>query len=190
MQIYYPSLSAIEQQTRQLDHAQCHHCGQTQQLVSHGFIYKKQVGADPIATGKRVLCSNRHQHTGCGRTMQLYLDATVRYLHVAGSQVVAFVLALIAGTTVQHSYEQSTGTADPRNAYRWWHRLCAQLGDYRSLSHRPALADTAAPVLAVVATRRALRQRGLLASTFQCLLQRFGEPLCARYQQHTQRSFM
>ena len=83
MQIYYASLPAIEQQTRQLDHAQCRHCGQTQQLVSHGFIYKKQVGADPIATGKRVLCSNRHQHTGCGRTMQLYLDATVRYLHVA-----------------------------------------------------------------------------------------------------------
>jgi len=189
MQIYYASLPAIEQQTRQLDHEQCRHCGQTQQLVSHGFIYKKQVGADPTATGKRVHCSNRRQHTGCGRTMQLYLDATVRYLHYAGLQVVAFVLALISGTTVQESYYQSTGKTDPRNAYRWLNRLCAQLSAYRSLSHRPALADTAAPIVAVVAARRPLRH-GLLASTFQCLLQRFGEPLCARYQAHTQRSFM
>ena len=189
MQIYYASLPAIEQQTMQLDHAQCRHCGQTQQLVSHGFIYKKQVGADPTATGKRVHCSNRRQHTGCGRTMQLYLDATVRYLHYAGSQVVAFVLALVAGATVEQSYDQSTGTADPRNAYRWWRRLRAQLGDYRSLSHRPALADTAAPVVAVVDARRPLRQ-GLLASTFQCLLQQFGQPLCAHYQGYTQRSFM
>lgn len=29
MQIYYPSLHAIEQQTMQLEHAQCAHCKQT-----------------------------------------------------------------------------------------------------------------------------------------------------------------
>lgn len=189
MQIYYASLEAIEQKTVQLDNEQCRHCGQTHQLVSHGFIYKKQVGGDPKAAGKRVHCSNRRQHTGCGRTTQLYLDATVPYLHYAGSQVVAFVFAMIAGACVQLAYLQSTGTEDARNAYRWLHRLCAQLGDYRSLSHRPALADTAAPFVAVVAARRPLRHR-LLVSTFQCLLQQFGHPLCARYQGHTQRSFL
>lgn len=186
MQIYYASLDAIEQQTRQLDHEQCSHCQQTHQLVSHGFIYKKQAGADPAATGKRVLCSNRHHHAGCGRTTQLYLDTTVRYLHYAGSQVVAFVFALIAGASVTQAYWQSTGSADTHNAYRWLHRLGAQLSTYRSLSHRPALADTEPPVLAA---RLPLRT-GLLASTFQCLLQQFGQPLCGRYQGHTQRSFL
>ena len=34
-------------------------------------------------------------------TMQLYLDSTVRYLHHAGSRVVALVLSLIAGMTIE-----------------------------------------------------------------------------------------
>lgn len=118
MQIYYASLQAIEQQTMQLDLARCPHCGQSHQLVSHGFIYKKQVGAEPEAVGKRVFCSNRYQHTGCGRTMQLYLDATVRYLHHAGSAVVAFALSLMAGMSIQLAYYHATGTATPRHAYR------------------------------------------------------------------------
>jgi hypothetical protein len=42
MQIYYESLDAITQQTAQLDRLSCRHCGQTAQLISHGYIYKKQ----------------------------------------------------------------------------------------------------------------------------------------------------
>ena len=80
MQIYYSNLEAIEQQTRQLDQVQCRHCVQRHQLVSHGFFYKKRVGAAPQALGKRVFCSNRQRYTGCGRTMQLYLD-TIRVLN-------------------------------------------------------------------------------------------------------------
>ncbi len=187
MHIYYPSLSAIEQQTRQLDQVPCRHCRQTHQLVSHGFVYKKQAGAAPQAVGKRVFCSNRKRHTGCGRTMRLYLDSTVRWLHYAGAHVVAFMLALMAGSTVQQAYGQATGTTDPRHAYRWLHRLGAQLSGYRSLSHQPPLQDADAP--ASVAANRPVRY-GLLASTCTQLLQRFGASLCANYQQQTQRSFL
>lgn len=185
MHIYYPSLSAIEQQTRQLDQVPCHYCQQTQQLVSHGFVYKKQAGAAPQAVGKRVFCSNRQRHTGCGRTMRLYLDSTVRWLHYAGAHVVAFMLALMAGRTVQQAYSQAAGTDDPRHAYRWLHRLGAQLSCYRSLSHQPPLQDADAPG----AANRPIRT-GLLGSTCKQLLQRFGPPLCANYQRHTQRSFL
>src|SRR6266516_1375511 len=154
MQIYYSSLEAIQQQTRQLDNEQCRHCKQTHQLVSHGFLYKKRVGAEPEAIGKRVFCSNRYRHTGCGRTVQLYLDSTVRYLHHAGGWVVAFVLSLITGMTVENAYRQATGTATPRNAYRWLNRLGAQLSFYRRLSHRPPLPDTDP----IVARHRPLRR--------------------------------
>lgn len=187
MQIYYPSLPAIEQQTKQLDHAQCAHCKQTQQLVSHGYVYKKQIGAAPQAVGKRVFCSNRKRYTGCGRTMRLYLDSTVRWLHYTGAHVVAFMLALMAGSTVQQAYWQATSKADPRQAYRWLHRLGAQLSSYRSLSHQPPLqdADASTPAAAKCPVRT-----GLLVSTCKQLLQRFGPPLCANYQRHTQRSFL
>jgi len=186
MQFYYPSLCAIEQKTMQLAHAQCVHCQQTQQLVSHGFVYKKQAHAAPQAVGKRVFCSNRRRHTGCGRTMRLYLDSTVRWLRYAGAYVVAFILGLIAGRAVQQAYGQATGTDDPRHAYRWLHRLGAQLSRYRSLSHQPLFQDAeASPATA----NRPVRTR-LLVSTCKQLLQRFGAPLCAQFQQQTQQSFL
>ena len=58
MQVYYASFQAIEQQTRQLEHEPCRHCRRTQQLISHGMIYKKasfenRVGkAQPEAGGQ------------------------------------------------------------------------------------------------------------------------------------------
>ena len=97
MHIYFSSLQSIEQQSMQLASADCIHCKQSHQLVSHGFIYKKQRCADPVAIGKRVICSNRNRHTGCGRTMRLYLDSAVRYLHYAGQHVVAFVFSQTTG---------------------------------------------------------------------------------------------
>lgn len=185
MQIYYPSLQAIDQQTMQLDHAQCAHCKQTRQLVSHGFIRKKQVGAEPAAVGKRVFCSNRHRRTGCGRTMQLYLDTTARYMHHAGGCVVAFVLSLMAGMSIARAYRDATGAGTPRNAYRWLHRLSALLSVYRSLFHRPPLPGGGS----AVAAHRPARLL-LLISTFEALLRQFGQPLCAVYQSQRQRPFL
>jgi hypothetical protein len=184
MQIYYPSLEAIHQHTTQLDHAKCIHCNQTNQLVSHGFIYKKQTCAEPEAVGKRIFCSNRNHRTGCGRTIQLYLDSIVRYLHYAGACVVAFVLSLINGMTIARAYHQATNADTPRNAYRWLNKLAAQLSHYRSLLHQPLLQNIE-PAIAATSQRRCL-----LASTFQTLLQRFGQPLCSRYQQQWQRSLL
>lgn len=184
MQTYYPSLQAIHQQTLQLELAQCRHCGQTHQLVSHGFIRKKRLAGDPQAIGKRVFCSNRHCRTGCGRTMQLYLDSTLRYLHHAGSAVVAFVLSLLAGMSITLAYTQATGTHSPRHAYRWLHRLHVQISAYRSLLHQPLLAQ---PLIS--AAQAPCLRRSLLASSFAALLMRFKQPLCQAYQSQLQRPF-
>lgn len=173
MQIYFHNLPAIQQQTRQLDHAQCKHCKQTHQLISHGFVRKKRVSAEPEAVGKRVFCSNRHQRTGCGRTMQLYVDATIRYLHHAGQRVVAFMQALTAGNTIHDAYQHATGSmSSARHAYRWLHRLTHQLSSYRSGVHRPPLQDD--PDMAANRPARLVT----LTSTFTALLQQFGQPLC------------
>ena len=187
MQIYYPTLEAIHEQTMQLDVTQCPYCEQIHQLISHGFIYKKQpgLGVDPEAVGKRVFCSNRNQRTGCGRTIQLYLNTTIRYLHHAGRTVMAFVLSLVAGVTIQNAYEQATGIAEPRHAYRWLNRLCAQLSTYRSLPHRPPLQQAAL----LSAANRPVRLVSLL-STVKGLLERFGQPLWAGYQLQLQRPFL
>lgn len=184
MQTYYPSLEAIHQQTLQLESEQCKHCQQTQQLVSHGFIRKKRNCGDPQAIGKRVFCSNRHRRTGCGRTMQLYLDSTLRYLHHAGATVVAFVAALLAGLCIAQAYMQATGSDTPRHAYRWLHRLDVQTSAWRSLFHQPVPTQPTA----LAATPRSLR-RSVLTSTVTALLTRFGQALCPGYQSQLQRPF-
>lgn len=183
MQIYHASLHAIQQQTMQLCHEQCNHCKQSHQLISHGFVYKKQAVSKPEqAVGKRVFCSNRDGHTGCGRTIRLYLGTAVRYLHYSGDCVVAFILLLMGGMSVQRAYQQATGAEDQRNAYRWLNKLWSQLSMYRSLLHQPLSQQS-------VVTSRSPRS-GLLASTFTALLQQFGQPLCARYQLKLQRALI
>lgn len=116
MRLYYPSLVAIEQHTMQLDAEPCRHCRQTRQLVSHGYIRKKQRQAEPAKVGKRVFCSNRNHRTGCGRTMQLYLETTIRCLHHGGERVTAFILALIAGMRIRQAYRHATGIDTPNRA--------------------------------------------------------------------------
>jgi hypothetical protein len=183
MKIYYANLQAMEQQTMALFNERCHHCNQSHQLISHGCVYKKQSMAEPKQkVGKRVFCSNRGAHTGCGRTMQLYLDSTVRYLHYWGRCVVSFVLALMMNMTIQQAYQHATGTAEPRHAYRWLQKLSSQLSAYRSLLHQPILQ----PVDAATCHPR----RGVLAATFTALLHQFGQPLCGCYQRQLQRSFL
>ena len=137
------------------------------------------------AVGKRVFCSNRRRHVGCGRTMQLYLDSIVRYLHFAGETVVAFLLALMANATIAAAYRQATGNTDTRNAYRWLQRLHAQLSDYRSLSHQAPLPEIAPADVHHPPTRRVL-----LGATFTVLLQQYGQTLCSVYQLRWQRPFL
>lgn len=215
MQIYYPSLPAIEQRTQQLDLTRCTHCSQTRQLISHGFIRKKRVGCEPEAVGKRVFCSNRNRRTGCGRTMQLYLDATIRYLHYAGSIVVGFIVRLMAGASVASAYQRATGSTTPRHAYRWLTALCAQLSTYRSVVHQPLFHavvhavvhdhahDSAQHTARDIArhppimckpksppTRPRPARLVLLMASIKALFVFCGQPLCAAYQQQLQRPFL
>jgi hypothetical protein len=186
MQRYYSSLEAIHQQTMQLDDQECNHCHQTQCLVSHAYVRKKQAGAEPRKVGKRVFCCNRHGYGGCGRTMQLYLCSSLRYLHYTATMVEVFLFAWLAGASIGCAYQQATGAVESRNAYRWLYRLMAQLSVYRSLTHQPPLSPFAVDSSIAIARPR----RRLLAATLTALLKQFGSPLCAGYQFSRQCSFL
>ena len=185
MQIYYSSLEEIHQQTTQLENEKCIYCGGSH-LVSHGYIYKKNSSStEPVAVGKRLICSERYGRTGCGRTLQLYLASRVRYLHYAGCCVVALVSGLMAGLSTAKAYKDVTGTKDPRNAYRWLNRLIERISVYRSHFEKPKL-DEAGDTSFLVSNP----DRILLTSTFRALLDKFGDPLCRCYQQLLQISFL
>ena len=110
----------------------CPHCGLDNQFVSHGFVYHKQPRALPAPVGKRLYCSLRFGRSGCGRTVRLYLDQAIPRLHYPASVLCAFLLLLMAGTSVMSAYQQVTGRSEARHAWRWLQRLSEQLPHWRA----------------------------------------------------------
>lgn len=142
---FFPNLHSLHRFTLELDLHQealiCEHCVQPGQWVSHGFVYRKQHNADPQPVAKRILCSNRHGRTGCGRTRQLYLDAVIPRLRHSAVQMFAFLSALLAGETITLAYHRAIGTSEPRHAYRWLNRCRHRLVDFRRWLRPAASAD-------------------------------------------------
>lgn len=143
MNIFFKDIDAIDQFTAELRHnnATCPHCQQQGHLLSHGFVYCN--GAAPLEIkkprGKRVFCSNRHQHSGCGKTIQLYLDNEIPHLQYDTSHLFIFLTSLISMFSIQHAYKVATKTSDPRNAYRWLEKLWVRLIHYRACLMSPTI---------------------------------------------------
>lgn len=140
MTLFFDSLSAMHAFSLHPLLA-CPHCGLDDQLVSHGYVYQKQLLGAPVKQGKRVLCSDRARRSGCGRTVRLYLAPSIPRYHYSAAVLTAFLLALLQGTAVAPAYQQVTHCHEPRQAWRWLQRLSAQLPAWRSrlsLQHHPA----------------------------------------------------
>lgn len=178
--IYYASLAVIHQTTQLLQDYLCPHCALTGYLRSHGFVYRKQaVARERVAVGKRVFCSNRDGNGGCGRTVQLRLDEGLIYLHYSAVCLMIFMLFLLTGCSIQLAYFAATGTADPRNAYRWLNKLMTMQPTHRAtLSILPPTVTTNNP------------RRACLCSTMAGLRQCFGTEFIASFQHERQRSFI
>lgn len=184
---FFNTLQSMHQFTRSLDlhsdQLQCQHCFKNDQFVSHGFIYKKQHQSNKQAVGKRIFCSNRLSHTGCGSTWQLYLSHEIPALHYSTLAIFAFVCSLMASLSIQSAYKQATGTDDPRNAYRWLCRLQKKLMDYRCLLKKRT------PPGSQTFQSRCKRFQQLLP-TLQRLFQLMKELPCANYQCLSQSHFI
>lgn len=150
MQLFFSSLSELEHYTRSLqalpeDHA-CEYCDQKDHWVSHGYVYKQRSIQQREVVGKRILCSNRFQHQGCGRTRQLYLDEVMPGRRYSLHALVTFILNLLNGLTVSCAYQRATCAQSSRHAWRWLNDLFAQLARFRTLLCRLAPGEHSAPV--------------------------------------------
>lgn len=143
MQRFFSSLAVIEQLTSKLNSTairhSCPNCNQSDQWVSHGFLYKKPGDK----AGKRILCGNRYGKSGCGRTQPLYLDDVMPQRRYRLSVLLAFVLSLFKGATVEQAYYQAIGHhySSPRQAWRWLNSLWHNMSVFRSRLTSSALVD-------------------------------------------------
>lgn len=135
MQLFFKNINMIQKFTMELesqvDKIRCKHCSKSDQFLSHGFVYKKQVNGETLAVGKRIFCSNRYGRSGCGKTIRLYLDTIISDLQYSTTHLFIFISLLLTGVSIQKSYQVATKTVDPRNAYRWINRLWDKLIVFR-----------------------------------------------------------
>lgn len=137
-------------------------CHQSDQWVSHGYLYKKP--GDKV--GKRVLCGKRYGKSGCGHTQSMYLADVVPQRRYGLPVLLAFVLALMKGATVEQAYYQAIGHphSTPRQAWRWLNALWAKMGLFRSRL-------TASEPLEVPLISGSRRRSLLLNTLYLCLAQ-------------------
>jgi len=165
------------------DSLECHKCRKTGQLVSHGFVYKNGHNGAKIVAGKRIFCSNRNGRNGCGSTFQIYLTVIIQALVYNTSQLSIFLDALAAGGSIQKSYKMATDTEDPRNAYRWLHKLYRNLIDYRGFLKTRTEVENANFKLRT-------KRFQILLPTIQRLFLNLDISPCAHYQILSQKNFI
>jgi hypothetical protein len=187
MRKYFDDIDAIHQFTMELNYhhskIKCENCLKSDQFLSHGFVYKKQNCGEKKVIGKRLYCSNRYGKSGCGKTVGLYLATHIPTLQYTTSHLFIFIASLLSKFSIQKAYKVATNSDDPRNAYRWLHRLWKKLIDYRCFvqNHMESQSDKL--------TSRPLRLQ-LLLPTLQVLFSKVGEPPCSQFQKITQTSFI
>jgi hypothetical protein len=187
MPTYFINISSLHRFTMEFDHhqneLQCHNCLKNDQFVSHGFVYKQVSSTQKIIVGKRIFCANRCGKSGCGATHRLYLSDYLPSLCYTTEQLFTFLSSLIDLSTIQHAYQAATHTENPRNAYRWLHKLGNKLIDFRS-----RLTRNSERLIALFKTRT--HRLRLLLPTLQTLFSALPDNPCAHYQQLRQSAFM
>lgn len=134
----------------------CHNCQRSEHFVSHGFSYAKARAAQRVTVGKRLFCTDRFGHGGCGATLRLYLTTRIPGLHVGAAAMETFLTHLAAGLAVELAYVDAVDDYEadavaplapqnlallphrsPRNAWRWLKKLDRNLPRFRALLSRP-----------------------------------------------------
>ncbi len=187
MKRYFDTIDTLDRFTLELDRyqdeLQCHHCTKNDQFVSHGFVYKQRSASLQETVGKRIFCSNRYGHSGCGRTFRLSIASEIPAVHYGAAELFIFLFSLLAHFTVKAAYQKATGQSSSRHAWRWLSKLIRKLTDYRCLLHARC------EVATTQFTARA-RRLHILLPTLQRLFSTVTDCPCAHYQIRTQSRFM
>jgi hypothetical protein len=87
-------------------------------LVGHGRLvgYSERSSAR-VARGMRLLCSNRHKKTGCGRTSSVWIAAVVPRAVVRARTIFGFLSAIATGLPSARAWRQASSMS-VRTGYR------------------------------------------------------------------------
>ncbi len=103
----------------------CPHCRRTGALIGHGVLrgYAEQ-GSQLVVRGRRLLCANRGQRPGCGRTLSVKLETVLSGFVVRTLTLWCFFQAVLSGLTRRAAWlREARDALSLSSAYRLWRRL-------------------------------------------------------------------
>jgi hypothetical protein len=99
----------------------CPHCQVVGTLNRHGTLMGFDESQRPVLRARRVYCSNRHSHRGCGQTFSVWLADKIRRLSLSTSAVWRFLQRVIA-RSIAAAARSMTERSD-RTWQRVWKRF-------------------------------------------------------------------
>ena len=187
MQKFFKDLNSIGQFTASLKwqrSLRCEICLNHEHFISHGFIYKQYSSERKEAVGKRIVCSNRYGHQGCGHTYQLTIADKLPHRRYFGVVLVRFISLLLSGHSVCCAYSQATKQSQTRHAWRWLKKLNDNLMHYRGYLK--------VPIVGKIALEQApdFTYHRCLLTTLNALTSKEGDGSCAAFQISQQIAFI
>ncbi|MBT3335897.1 MAG: hypothetical protein HN395_05920 [Methylococcales bacterium] len=174
-------MADIRQYLDHLPFKACPHCRSNGFLKPHDVVYTLKQGR-LNSVGRRIFCSNRYQHSGCGRTFRLYLSNVIPKLHYTGVQLMLFILLLLQQKPIATAYFRATGQYRSRNGYRWLNQLQRQCSAFRCCL---AVCSVNTQAFAYRSNRLTM-----LLSTLLAMVSQVGINTCTCYQSQKQQGFI
>lgn len=108
-----------------LKFTQCPHCKKVGALNRHGSLrgYDENNFRHKSIRARRVLCSNRNQAAGCGRTFSVWIADKVKRLFLSAEQLWAFLNQAAATDNKRQAFKKLNSSMSDSAPYRIWKRF-------------------------------------------------------------------
>lgn len=152
---YCSTEQELQQYGYSLKSRQCPHCGQEGFLVCHGFLRGfSATGQGVVIRGRRFLCSNRFQRSGCGRTFSVLLSEFIRAFTVTTDILWQLLTGVEKGKSIAAAWAVCAPEFAAESGHRLWKRLhgCQyRLRTALNTERPPPDCPTAVPMLQLAA---------------------------------------
>jgi hypothetical protein len=111
----------------------CPHCGAAETLNRHSWLYGNdptQAKADKVR-GQRVLCSDRGERGGCGRTVAIFLDDVLPRHTASASLLWSLLLGLLSSQSIRSAFHRAKSPMALESIYHLLARLRLRLDAVR-----------------------------------------------------------
>ncbi len=97
----------------------CPHCNLIGLLILHGYLYGySENNTERIKRGRRIICSNRKNKKGCGKTHSILLSTFIKHFSISANTVWNFLNKVKHGIHLFKAFKDTGSKMRVTNCYR------------------------------------------------------------------------